>query len=222
MKRKYKFTFSVTEIKHITIAALAIAFAFSMILFRQELFRAFAEKQFMQIPLYLSISLIIVGLAFILHELGHKFIAQKKGLWAEFRAWPMGLVLAIVTSLFGFIFAAPGAVMIMHARKSRVGFGIDHVSSKDMGQIGAAGPIVNIILATIFVVMAILSPFILARINVWLIAAQVNTWLAIFNLIPFGMLDGYKIWRWNPLIWGGLMGLSVFMFAVVIRFLVFV
>ena len=219
-KRKYKFTYSVTEIKHLIIAALAIAFAFSMILFRQELFKAFAEKQFMQIPLYLSISLIIVGLAFILHELGHKFIAQKKGLWAEFRMWPMGLVLAIVTSLFGFIFAAPGAVMISQRGASHPGF--SHVSSKDMGQIGAAGPVVNIILATIFVVMAILSPFILARINVWLIAAQVNTWLAIFNLIPFGMLDGYKIWRWNPLIWGGLMGLSVFMFAVVIKFLVFV
>ena len=213
-KRKYKFTFSITEIKQLTIAALAIAFAFSMILFRYEIFNAFAEKQFIQIPLYLSIALIVVGLAFILHELGHKFVAQKKGLWAEFRAWPMGLVIAIVTSIFGFVFAAPGAVMILPARKSS--FGIAHVSPKDMGQIGAAGPIVNIILATLFAVIAILTPFIISQINVWMVAAQVNTWLAIFNLIPFGMLDGHKIFRWNPLIWGGLMGLSVLMFALVI------
>jgi len=215
-KKKYEIAFSMQEIKHLSIAAVAIAFAFSMILFRGEIFSSVSEGNFANILIYLSISLIIVGLAFILHELGHKFVAQKKGLWAEFRAWPLGLVIAVVTSFFGFIFAAPGAVMILPAKKTRFGFALAHVSPKDMGQIGSAGAIVNIILASIFGILALAIPFIIAEINVWSIAAQVNTWLAIFNLIPFGMLDGYKVFKWNPLIWGGLMGLSVAMFALMI------
>ncbi|MBD3263252.1 site-2 protease family protein [Candidatus Woesearchaeota archaeon] len=215
-KKKFKFTFSTSEIKQLTIAALAIAFAFAMILFRREIFTAFAERQFIQILIYISLSLLVVGLAFILHELGHKFVAQKKNLWAEFRMWPMGLLLAIVTSLFGFVFAAPGAVMILPAKKSKRGFGFARVPMKDMGQIGAAGPIVNIILAVIFSIAAVLSQFIVAQINIWRVAAQINIWLAIFNLIPFGMLDGFKIFRWNKLIWGGLMGLSAIMFILVI------
>lgn len=213
---KYEFNFSRLEIEHLVIAAVAIAFAFSMILFRGEIIKAFMSGRVADVLLFFVLSLIIVGLAFILHEMGHKFAAQKKGLWAEFRMWPMGLLIAVVTSIFGFIFAAPGAVMILPAKKTRYGFALTHVSPKDMGQIGSAGPIVNIILAGVFIILASISPFVVSSTNIWFIAAQINAWLAIFNLIPFGLLDGYKVFKWNPLIWGGLMGLSVLMFALTI------
>ncbi len=31
---------------------------------------------------------------------------------------------------------------------------------------------------------------------------QLNLWLAAFNLIPYGPLDGVKIFAWNKLAWG--------------------
>jgi Zn-dependent protease len=30
---------------------------------------------------------------------------------------------------------------------------------------------------------------------------SINGWLALFNLIPFGVLDGAKILQWNGIVW---------------------
>ena len=66
---------------------------------------------------------------------------------------------------------------------------------------------------TIFAGIAILSPFIISQINVWMVAAQVNTWLAIFNLIPFGILDGWKVFRWNKIVWVITFTISIILIA---------
>lgn len=186
-----------------------MAFAFSLILYRDEIFGGLTYNL-----IFFVNALIAVGLAFILHELGHKFVAQVKGCWAEFRVWPAGLLIAVAMALLskgGFVFAAPGAVMIIPAKRTEFGLAFTYLNPRDMGQIGAAGPLVNIFLAAGFGLAAILAP-----IQLLSIAAQVNAWLAIFNLIPFGLLDGYKIWRWSPWIWGGLMMLAVGIFILVV------
>ena len=53
-----------------------------------------------------------VGTGFLLHELMHKLVAQHYHCWAEFRADNMMLLFAVFSSFMGFLFAAPGAVMI--------------------------------------------------------------------------------------------------------------
>ena len=57
------------------------------------------------------------------------------------------------------------------------------------------------------------------RASIGLLSSQINTWLALFNLIPFGPLDGAKILRWNKGIWlitiagaGGLFVIQRFFF----------
>src|SRR5574337_1995842 len=60
-----------------------------------------------------------VGTGFLLHELAHKFTAQRYGYAADYEASPLGLVMALGLSLAtsgGFVFAAPGAVMIRGKR----------------------------------------------------------------------------------------------------------
>ncbi|HLC85471.1 MAG TPA: hypothetical protein VJH22_06795 [Candidatus Nanoarchaeia archaeon] len=139
---------------------------------------------------FFVISGLTVGVGFLLHELGHKFVAQKYGLWAEFRAYNQGLVLALVMSFFGFIFAAPGAVMI-HGM----------TSPARLGKISVAGPSVNYVLAVIFAVLGLLNP--LPAISMlFSYGATINAFLGTFNLIPFHPFDGKKILDWSGLRYG--------------------
>src|SRR3989338_8238395 len=79
-----------------------------------------------------AISAITVGIGFLFHELAHKIAAQRYGCFAEFRAYDTMLLLALVLSFFGFVFAAPGAVMIA-----------GHVTKKENGIISVVGPWMN-------------------------------------------------------------------------------
>ena len=51
------------------------------------------------------ISALTVGIGFIIHEMGHKLVAQRYGCFAEFRAFNSMLWLAVIMSFFGFVFA---------------------------------------------------------------------------------------------------------------------
>ena len=168
--------------------------------------------------LFIPIAFVTVGLGFILHELGHKFVAQKYGFYAEFRRSDKGLMLGIVTALMGFLFFAPGAVMI--------GSPTGIISEEENGKISIAGPIVNIILALIFLGIQIsIQPlvnlsnsnamvYILYSISV--IGFNINSFLALFNLLPIPPLDGSKVISWNLPIWlisiviSGLLTLSAY------------
>ena len=134
--------------------------------------------------LLLAISAVLIVFSFLLHELAHKFTAQKYGAWAEFRMYPGGLMLAIVMSLFGFLFAAPGAVYIN-----------GRITEEMNGRISMAGPLVNLLLATGAVVFVPFTTGILS--DVAFMMAYFNAFLALFNMLPIPPLDGSKIFRWN-------------------------
>ena len=198
------FRTSKIEVVHIAVALIALAFAFSLALFKKEIYvmHSFTEAVSNYSLQFFAATLITVGLAFVLHELGHKFMAERFGLWAEFRVWPIGLFFALVMSVFtlgGFIFAAPGATMIVPVKKTKNGFVLKKVkiTAKQIGKIGLAGPVVNIVLAILFISLALATGY-----NLFGIGAWVNAWLGMFNLIPFAMLDGRKVWQWNKWIWG--------------------
>jgi Zn-dependent protease len=175
--------FTSHEIRDIIISMLVIAGVFAYIISGRTLGAYFLNL--------IPITLVAVGLGFVLHELAHKFVAVRYGFFAEYRMWVEGLVLAIITASFGFLFAAPGAVYI-HG---------DHISREENGKISLAGPLTNIALAVIFFLLKpslSFSPFLSAIISLGFL---INSFLALFNLIPFSIFDGAKIFRWNPLIW---------------------
>lgn len=133
------------------------------------------------------IAALTVGVGFIAHELGHKFVAQKYGCFAEFRAYNNMLWLAILMSFVGFVFAAPGAVMIA-----------GHVDRIRNGRISAAGPFMSLLVATIFLTLFFYLPYL--RI-IALYGFIINSWIALFNLIPFPPFDGRKIYKWNKIVY---------------------
>jgi Zn-dependent protease len=182
-------SFSRTEIKHILIAIVVLTIAFSFTL--SPLYRFDAIKLLYAIP----VAFFGILTAFFVHELSHKFMAQRLGLWSEFRMYPLGLILSLFLGVFtGYVFAAPGAVMFRgEARPS------------EMGRIAAAGPVANIITATVTYPLGyVFSSVLVGGVSVGTIVVFVcivNSFLAMFNLFPVGPLDGKKIILWNNLAW---------------------
>ena len=100
------FELSYDEVGQIAISMLVVALAFSV----QYLFSS-KELFFLMFP----VILIGVGSGFVLHELAHKFVAQRFGAYARYQLWESGLAFALVVALLtrgAFVFAAPGAVYI--------------------------------------------------------------------------------------------------------------
>jgi len=172
--------FSQRELEHILIGvALVMAVGISITL---------------EISADLTIALVLGVLftaSFLLHEMAHKIVAQGYGLWAEFRLTTWGALITLI-SIFSpyFKLISPGAVMISGS----------FADKKIIGKTAMAGPTTNIILAAIFGTIAFLTTNSIISF-ILLYSAYINGFLAAFNLIPFGIIDGYKIFSWNKLAW---------------------
>lgn len=136
-----------------------------------------------------GLSLVTAGVAFLLHELGHKLVATRYGRVAHFRADYGMLFIALISALVGFLFAAPGAVY--HSGRNP--------TARENGLIALAGPAVNVALALPFGVLFLagdgLVGFAGAR------GVAINLFLAAFNLVPVGGLDGRTVRRWSTAVW---------------------
>ena len=135
------------------------------------------------------VSSIAVGTAFLFHELGHKIMAQHYGCFAEYRANNSMLWMALFMSFLGFVFLAPGAVIISGP-----------VGKRRNGMISAAGPGVNFIMALIFMMIIVITKNQLIM-SISMSGVLINGWIGLFNMIPFGNFDGKKILNWNKIIY---------------------
>jgi Zn-dependent protease len=143
---------------------------------------------------YFGISLLTVGIGFILHEMAHKFTAIRYGYWAEFRKDNSMLLIAVaLASLVGFVFAAPGATIIYSNSVSGQG-----LTRRENGVISASGPVVNLLLCIPFAVLVLIGGgmgSLLTQIGIF--GIQINAMIAAFNLLPISILDGRKVMAWN-------------------------
>ncbi len=192
--------FSSIEIRDLLKAWIAISLAFAIIMNKSIPLDVLPNKNFF---LILIISAFTVGIGFLLHELSHKYLAQKYNCFAEFRSFDIMLILAIIFSFFGFIFAAPGAVMIS-----------GRITKEKNGKISMMGPLSNLIIAFIFLLLS----FIITS-NLFLLitnyGVMINSWLALFNLIPFWNFDGAKIFHWNKLVYFALVIIAIIFISII-------
>jgi Zn-dependent protease len=160
----------------------------------------FSYPEFLSSPGFFLFSFLAVGVAFIGHELSHKFMAIRAGFWAEYRMWPQGILLAAILAIATggrLIFAAPGAVYFrekwMRAGKRK----------KQLLRISIAGVVFNVV-----VMWALFAGLMATGYAPLAYMASINGWLAIFNLVPFGGLDGQKVFALDKRIWGLLLALA--------------
>jgi Zn-dependent protease len=188
-KRKNHISTSPKELKHIGVAAaLVIGIGFSIGLWGNY----FGGFLFYWTWDMMAIFAVIMVASFLTHEIGHKIVAQKQGLWAEFRLTTWGAVLTFASVFLPFRMIAPGAMMI----------GGTLSKSSDIVNISIAGPITNLAYSLGFLTCAFaLNPISYAYSMLFFFAAYINAFMATFNLIPFGVLDGYKIFSFNKKVW---------------------
>ncbi|MBS3125557.1 hypothetical protein J4211_04900 [Candidatus Woesearchaeota archaeon] len=167
--------FSHIELKELAKALLAVSLMFTI---------AYVGLSTAAIGAF-PIILLTAGLGFVLHELGHKFLAQKYGCWAEFRANNQMLLLGVLLSITGIVLAAPGGVYIRGA------------TIQQHGKIAITGPLVNVFLASLFGFLYFLFSLTLLKYGF-----SINSFLAMFNMIPFPPFDGHAAWNWNRAAYG--------------------
>ncbi len=213
--RNFSQRFTMREVRDILIAwlILSLTFAYAIYVDTGAKLSAFI--------LILTASFIAIACGFIMHELMHKFKAQEYGYDAAFRLWPFGILLAVITSLFGFVFAAPGATYFEPDPREPIldpqGF------VKRYGDISLAGPKINLIFGGIFLVLFLIALIFMpvsvityTLLSITGIAGYINFFLAAFNLLPILPLDGAKVFNWDKEKWAIYFGVSVLMTALVI------
>lgn len=189
--------FTKQEIRDIIISVIALIIIFS--------WKSFPDFG-LNIEL-LQYFVVIVIVAFLLHEMAHKFVARKFGLTAFYKMWPQGILFGLIFMILGLKFVAPGAVVIHPYRFGRWGYRRTELQSAEIGITAAVGPGVNMLLAIIFTLFSG---------TLFYYLTFVNAWLAFFNLLPIPPLDGSKVLIWKPWIWGMMAAVS---FILVFRFI---
>ena len=216
---KQVWEFSDIEKQHLRLATAAFTLALGFIAVRglSGISTLGINKWLITLLFAMPVMLLAVGPAFILHEIGHKIVAKRYGCWAEFRADPKGLQFGVILSFFlGVLFMAPGAVMVSGLVKRRYN-----------GYVAVAGPLTNLSLFILgipiwAIILGISGTFdanhtslfenglslniyldgtnilwksmLIDAAVVWLYA---NLVLGLFNMIPWGPLDGAKVRDWN-------------------------
>jgi Zn-dependent protease len=192
--------FSRVEIIQIVISVAALTFAFSLALVGG--ISGLSGINLLTFLFIVGVSFVAVSTGFLLHEIAHKRVAQGYHCYAEYRMYPMGLVIGLFTAAFGFLLALPGAVMIA-----------GRITNKQNGLISIAGPSMNILIAAVCMPLAFVFSSESLLLTLFGIVAYINAFLAIFNLLPVPPLDGSKVFQWNILAYIGVMATAVALIA---------
>ncbi len=187
------------EVEDILIADAALTIGFALVLSGG----VFGVSSFGFI-LMLPIALVAVSLSFVLHELMHKFVAQRFGAMAAFRKSDYGIIITLITSVFGFLIGLPGATVIY----------APHFTRKEEGYVSLAGPLTNFAVFAVFFVIGSVafsgfSQNFLGSLQTTSLTAGtylravvgftvfISIYLAFFNMLPIMPLDGSKVLKWS-------------------------
>ncbi len=107
--------------------------------------------------------------------------------------------------MLGWLFAAPGAVRI---------YG-NYATREQIGRIGAAGPLMNILLALAFIPLIGMTGSFggVGFGEIGELGVLINIVLAFFNMLPFSVLDGKKVLAWSKTAFAGIIILIILLGA---------
>lgn len=148
------------------------------------------------------ISLIILLFSAILHEIAHGYVAERLGdptarLLGRLTLNPIPHIDPIMSLILPLMLILTGSPVVIGAAKP---VPVDPFNlrdgRRDMALVSLAGPLTNILIASIFALLLRFVPFLQTDAFVFALVfkiIQLNLVLGIFNLIPIPPLDGSKV-----------------------------
>ena len=82
---------------------------------------------------------------------------------------------------------------------------VGSATRETVGKTALAGPLTNILLSAGAILITAFTA------EIFWIVAFINAFLAAFNLIPFSIMDGLKVYNWNRTVWA-----SAFIAAIIL------
>ena len=153
----------------------------------------------LNLALFLLILACFLPPLWLFHELAHKFASQYYGLHSEFRLYPNYAIISLMTIFIPFKIIAPGVVLYGGSFRSDI-----------PARTALAGPLTNIFLGGAFLAFTAISNTYWASLLRYVSYLSFN--LALFNLLPFSVLDGAKIFKWNTYIYTIVFSLTLILF----------
>ena len=216
------------EVKDILLADIVLTVAMALTLSGGIVYSSGRSGFLGNFLVLIPITAVGVTLSFVLHELMHKFTAQRYGAIAGFRTSYTGLAITLVTGAFGFLLGIPGATVIY----------AHSFTKRQNGIVSLAGPLTNFAVFGAFLAARLaLNPPTTSYLGATIyFTIFISILLAFFNMLPIFPLDGSKVLAWNKPIYFATMGVIfvlmvafapisiytiLFMFAIAIFFSMF-
>ena len=184
-------SFSRNEIKGLVITIIAFAFIIS--------FRKWGEGATFDFSYGLAslfLSLIIVAITVFTAQVGHRVLGLRHGYRIEFKPWYPGILIGLIMVFLsrGVIWLLlPGGVILHHMAVHRLGYFRYGTNTLGISMVSFAGPLANIILATIVKTPEIWFGIPLSQIPFFDQLVFFNWAYALFALLPIPPLPGSTI-----------------------------
>ncbi len=129
---------------------------------------------------------IVAGLAIIMHDLMHRYMAWRHNVITEYKFWFLGTIVMFITAiLFGVVYSSPSRLAINDAK---------NMTAKQEAIVYGSGPGMSLI---VFAAFLTLIPFGGYMATIGTLGASMNLLTATYALMPFEPMDGRKIYKWR-------------------------
>jgi parallel beta-helix repeat protein len=135
-------------------------------------------------------------------------VAGKKGILAQYRLWWGGILIMLFTTvIFRYVFGQPVRTEIDRE---------DECDKKNLATVMLAGPLVSILLSSIFLVLYLMKG---TYASLGLMGLEMSLLTAVVTFLPFSPMEGERVYLWNKIVWALIFFPVLFMYSYFLLFI---